>query len=53
MGAQDLYKVLGVDKDASQQQLEDAYKQRQSSKVVPRAATASEFCRICWVLSTP
>ena len=33
MGAQDLYKVLGVSSDATQEQLEKAYKQRQSAKV--------------------
>ena len=33
MGAQDLYKVLGVSSDATQEQVEKAYKQRQSAKV--------------------
>ena len=45
MGAQDLYKVLGVSKDATQQQLEDAYKQRQTPKVVRSCPLQVSMCK--------
>ena len=44
MGSQDLYKVLGVDKDVSQQELEKQYKAR-STKVC--TSTAGSGCAEC------